>query len=174
MEIGVIGINTYARKLCRHWIRKGHKILFADLNLYSENDANVEGLGPKVVPALPDRVVREAEIIVIAVAAAKLKSTLALLDIQQKIVVDFVIEDRENDFESSFDLIQSTLTQAKVVKVTPVYPYHLLNAFEETDTLYSYSQDHLAQRMIHWSIDGSGYTMHGLDYNRLAKKPKSI
>ena len=164
MEIGVIGMNEYAQTFCTHWLAKGHTILYADMTLYSKGYAQAESLSPKVVLSLPEKVARQAEVIVLAVPYAKLQCAVdALGPIKQKIVVDLIIEEAPHanssqSYKSSFERIEHLLPEAKVVKVTPDYPYHLIQlGLAAGDTLYSYSNDHVAQRMVKWFVDGIGY-----------------
>lgn len=159
MEIGVIGLNQNAYMLCKHWLKGGHKIFFADLHLYSKNYAIAESLGPNVTLSPPDRAARKSEFIVLAVTSRKIAIALEQLgDVQQKIVVDLVQEDNQQTSESTYHRIQLALPEAKVVKLTNDYPLNLLHPnSESTRVLYSYSNDSLAQRLVNWSIAGSGY-----------------
>lgn len=164
MEIGVIGMNEYAETFCTHWLEKGHTILYADMTLYSKGYALAESLSPKVVLSLPEKVARQAEVIVLAVPFAKLQCAIdALGPVKQKIIVDLIIEEPQNltsasSCKSSFEQIEQLLPEAKVVKVTPDYPYHLIQlGLAAGDTLYSYSNDHVAQRMVKWFVDGTPY-----------------
>ncbi|HEU5289536.1 MAG TPA: NAD(P)-binding domain-containing protein [Cyclobacteriaceae bacterium] len=166
MEIGVIGLNEFSKRLCEHWISRGHKILFADLHLYSGGYAFAEKLGPQVSLSLPEKVARQAEIIVLSVSMKHLESViLSLGDIKQKIVVD-VVEEKKSDQDlklSSFQEIKRLLPEAKVVKVTSDYPFHLFKQDSSKQTLYVYSNDQLAQRMVRWCMDGNGYKMIDLN-----------
>ena len=165
MEIGVIGLNQNAYMLCKHWLKGGHKIFFADLHLYSKNYAIAESLGPNVTLSPPDRAARKSEFIVLAVASRKIATAVRQLgDIQQKIVVDLVNEDYRQPNESTFNQIQLALPEAKVVKLTNDYPLNILYPKSEgSKVLYSYSNDRLAQRLVNWSIAGSGYKMIDLE-----------
>lgn len=174
MEIGVIGMNDYAKAFCKHWIKRGHKILFADLHLYSGGYALAEELGSNVSLTLPEKVARQAEIIVLAVPSKHLLTAIEGLDgLKQKIVVDLIIEDQESRAiypKSSYEEIQQHLPEAKVVKVTPDFPNHLYQLDAEKNTLYSYSNDQLAQRMVRWFLDGSGYNMIDLQNNSVKQR----
>ena len=168
MEIGVIGMNEFAKTLCNHWIRRGHKILFADLNLYSNGYTIAEKLGNQVSLTLPEKVGRQAEVIVLAVPMKTLPlAARALGSVQHKIVIDLIKEEKEGlDGDrrwSSFLEIQNLLPGAKIVKVTPEYPVHLYKQESSDSTLYFYSNDHLAQRMVRWFVDGSGFKMIDLN-----------
>src|SRR5688572_29292615 len=93
MEIGVIGLNEFSKNLCSHWIARGHKILFADLHLYSGGYAFAEELGPQVTLSLPEKIACQAEIIVLSVPMKYLESAIQSLgEVKQKIVVDLVEE----------------------------------------------------------------------------------
>lgn len=166
MEIGVIGLNEFSKNLCKHWISRGHRILFADLHLYSGGYAFAEELGPQVTLSLPEKVARQAEIIVLSVPMKHLESAIQSLgDVKQKIVVD-VVEEKKSDKDlklSSFQEIKRLLPEAKVVKVTTEYPFHLIKPDENKETLYFYGNDHLAQRMVRWCLDGNGYKMIDLN-----------
>jgi len=162
MEIGVIGMNEFAKTLCNHWICRGHKILFADLNLYSKGYEVAEKLGKQVSLALPDKVGRQAEVIVLAVPMRTLPLAVrALGPVQHKIVIDLIKEEKngEDSRQSSVQEIQNLLPAAKIVKVTPDYPSHIHKQNPSDSTLYFYSNDHLARRMVRWFIDGSGFKM---------------
>jgi predicted dinucleotide-binding enzyme len=168
MEIGVIGMNEFAKTLCNHWINRGHKILFADLNLYSKSYTIAEKLGKQVSLTLPEKVGRQAEVIVLAVPMKTLPlAARALGGIQHKIVIDLIKEEKERrDGDrpwSSFQEIQNLLPGAKIVKITPEYPVHLYNQASSDSTLYFYSNDQLAQRMVRWFVDGSGFKMIDLN-----------
>jgi predicted dinucleotide-binding enzyme len=167
MEIGVIGLNEFSKGLCKHWIARGHRILFADLHLYSGGYAFAEELGPQVTLSLPEKVARQAEIIVISVPLKHLETAiLSLGDVKQKIVIDLVDETKAdvNSRLSSFQLIKQLLPEAKIVKVTREYPFHLFKADAGSkETLYVYGNDQLAQRMVRWSMDGNGYKMIDLN-----------
>lgn len=166
MEIGVIGLNDFSKTLCQHWIKKGHQILFADLHHYSHGYAIAESLGHQVSLVLPEKVGREAEVIVLSVSMKNLSSAVkALGNVEQKIVVDLIVEEQEgsNPRLSSFQEIQHLLPAAKVVKVTPHYPFHLYTPDPTAHTLYCYGNDHLAQRMVKWFVDGSGFKMIDLN-----------
>jgi predicted dinucleotide-binding enzyme len=165
MEIGVIGLNDFSKDFCKHWIARGHRILFADLHLYSGGYAFAEELGPQVSLSLPEKVARQSEIIVLAVPMKYLEVAISSLgDVKQKIVVDLILEKGEGSKLSSFYVIKQLLPEAKVVKVTPDYPFHLTQPKSKgPETLYSYSNDHLAQRMVHWFLDGLHYKMIDLN-----------
>lgn len=177
MEIGVIGTNEFVIALCKHWIGKGHKILFADLHLYSNGYALAENLGPQVTFSLPAKMARQAEIIVLGVQPQNLHAAVESLgSVKQKIIIDLITEEKTDgdepslSFNSSFEEIQKLLPEAKVVKITPDYPHHLLHSnFSKQDTLYSYSNDQLAQRMVRLFIDGTGYKMVDLQNVRVVK-----
>jgi predicted dinucleotide-binding enzyme len=166
MEIGVIGLNEFSKDLCRHWIARGHRILFADLHLYSGGYAFAEELGPHVTLSLPEKVARQAEIIVLSVPLKHVVTALQSLgNVKQKIVIDLVDEKHSDPAKlSSFQLIKQLLPEAKVVKVTTEYPFHLFKADESgKETLYVYGNDQLAQRMVRWCMDGNGYKMIDLN-----------
>jgi predicted dinucleotide-binding enzyme len=167
MEIGVIGLNDFSKDFCKHWIARGHEILFADLHLYSSGYVFAEELGPQVSHCLPEQVARQAEIIVLAVPMKDLEAAIKSLgDVKQKIVVDLV-DEKQGDTSarlSSFQVIKQMLPETKVVKVTPDYPFHLTQPKSNgPETLYSYSNDHLAQRMVRWFLDGLHYKMIDLN-----------
>jgi predicted dinucleotide-binding enzyme len=165
MEIGVIGLNEFSKDFCKHWIARGHKILFADLHVYSAGYSVAEELGPNVTLMLPEKVARQAEILVLSVPMKHLAAAIkALGDVKQKIVIDLVIEKQSDEGAklSSFQEIQQLLPEAKVVKVTAEYPFHLHQS-NAPETLYFYSNDHLAQRMVRWFVDGSGYKLIDLN-----------
>lgn len=176
MEIGVIGMNEYAETFCTHWLAKGHTILYADLAPYSKGYAVAEALSPRVVLSLPEKVARQAEVIVLAVPFKKLQCAIdALGPIKQKIVVDLIVEEpitAASQGRSSFEQIEQLLPEAKVVKVTPDYPYHLIQlGLAAGDTLYSYSSDHVAQRMVKWFVDGTSYKV--VDLPNASKRKQS-
>jgi predicted dinucleotide-binding enzyme len=160
MEIGVIGMNEFAGTLCKHWISRGHRILFADLNLYSKGYSIAEKLGKQVSLTLPEKVGRQAEVIVLAVTMKTLPlAARALGPIQHKIVIDLIKEEIDQEYKlSSFQEIQNLLPGAKIVKVTPDYPIHY-KPDPSDSILYFYSNDHLAQRMVRWFVDGSGFRL---------------
>jgi predicted dinucleotide-binding enzyme len=171
MEIGVIGMNEYARNLCRHWVRNGHKIFIADLHLSPGGYAFAEELGQGASLDNPQKVARQAEVLVLAVPLKHLQPTLESLHVQHKIVIDMVVETPSNAgaAENSFQMIRQALPDAKVVKVTSRYPWYLLHIdSSDAEILYSYSDDDLAQRMVRVYIDGSGYRMIDLKM----RKPK--
>lgn len=166
MEIGVIGLNDFSKTLCQHWIKKGHQILYGDLHHYSQGYAIAESLGNQVSLVLPEKVGREAEVIVLSVSRKCLASAItALGQVEQKIVVDLITEEHGGNEPtlSSFQEIQHLLPSAKVVKVTPHYPFHLYQPDPTARTLYFYGNDHLAQRMVKWFVDGSGFKMIDLN-----------
>ena len=167
MEIGVIGLNEFSKDLCKHWISRGHKILFADLHLYSGGYAFAEELGPQVSLTLPEKAAKLSEIVVLSVPMKHLETAIQSIgDVKQKIVVDLVDETKadKNSKLSSFQEIKRLLPEAKVVKVTSEYPFHLFQQTPQNpETLYSYSNDHLAQRMVRWCLDGAGYKMIDLN-----------
>jgi len=83
----------------------------------------------------------------------------AIGDIQQKIVVDLILEQPDRaSHGSSFREIQRLLPEAKVVKITPDYPYQFSDE-AVPNILYFYSNDRLAHRMVRWVVDGAGYKM---------------
>jgi predicted dinucleotide-binding enzyme len=176
MEIGVIGLNEYTRNLCRYWIKRGHSLVFADLHFTAGSYAFVESLGPQASLGLPEKVVLKSEVVVMSVPVKHLESTLDALDVRHKIVIDLVIDEHLSPTDSgntitSFKLISERLPDAKVVKVTPKYPYYLFHIdSSDADTLYSYSNDDLAQRMVRLFIDGSGYKVIDLQVRGPIKK----
>ena len=162
-------MNEFSKDLCKHWIARGHKILFADLHLYSGGYAFAEELGPSVTLSLPEKVARQAEIIVLAVPMKQVETAIQTLgNVKQKIVVDLVDEKHGDAKLSSFQLITRLLPEAKVVKVTSEYPFHLYSPdSNRTEILYFYSNDQLAQRMVRWFVDGSGYKMIDLNIHTI-------
>jgi predicted dinucleotide-binding enzyme len=167
MEIGVIGLNDFSKEFFKHWIVRGHDILFADVHLHSSEYGFAEVLGPQVSHCLPEQISRQAEIIVLAVPMKYLEAAIRSLgSVKQKIVVDLV-DEKQGDTSaklSSFQVIKQMLPEAKVVKVTPDYPFHLNQPKSNgPETLYSYSNDHLAQRMVRWFLNGSHYKMIDLN-----------
>lgn len=164
MEIGLLGINGLSQTLCRHWVNKGHRILFSDLNVYSEGYRFAETLGQSASLVLPEFVSRHAEVIVLSVSLKDIDAAVdALGNVSQKIVLDMVSEGAPDSIQhSTFHHLKKKLPGAKVVKITPHFPFHLFSS-DSNNTLYSYSNDHLAQRMVKWFVDGTGYKMVDLN-----------
>jgi predicted dinucleotide-binding enzyme len=165
MEIGVIGINEFTKAFCNHWIKKGHQIYYADLNPYSVGYATAEELGPSVILALPSNVAKRAEIIVIAVPQKNLLAIAeAMGDVQEKIIIDLIEDDSEQGFrkeaKSSFDEIKELFPKAKVVKITSQFP-------RTTNTLFTYSNDRVAQRLVRWVTEGLNIKLIDLQENKI-------
>ncbi|MEZ4972972.1 MAG: NAD(P)-binding domain-containing protein [Cyclobacteriaceae bacterium] len=173
MDIGVMGINAFAKTFCKHWIRSGHKIVFADLPGQSDIFKKVSTLGSEVSVTTPDQLASLAEIIVLAVEHHDLEKAIGLMGhVSKKIVVDLVTDPGASAQPNSFFEIQRLLPEVKVVKLTDVYPDHLHQSTDDKQVIYSYSNDQLAQRMVRWSIEGSGYHMIDVD-NRNHKAAKT-
>lgn len=163
MEIGVIGINQFAKALCRHWITQGHNILFADLNIYAKSYAMAEAMGVNVRLSLPEKAASECEVLVVAVAREKLALTIpAIGKVSQKIVIDLVMDNNENDLRapSSFRVLRDSFPDAKIVKLTSLYPLHVVHPDAlNANVLYSYTNDQLAQRMVRKCVEGSEFKL---------------
>ena len=177
MEIGVIGINEYAKQFCKHWIKRGHKILFADLDRCAPSYSSASSLGPEVTLTWPETVARNAEIIVLAVHPHWVYAAIrGLGEIRHKVILDIILDEGEGrnsdpPFSSTFKEIQKLLPEAKVVKITPDFPQNLFQPeYPSTDNLYSYSNYHLAQRMVRWFMDGSGYQIIELESLKVLRK----
>jgi predicted dinucleotide-binding enzyme len=169
MEIGVIGMNELAVAFCRHWLKKGHRILYSDLHSYSSGYQTAEQLGEGVSLVLPAKAAREAEVIVLAIAQKNLPALAETIgDVQQKIVIDLIADESEQaqgtTHKRSFDEIQALLPEAKVVKITSRYPAHLFDERKSANTFFTYGNDTLAQRLVHWFTDGLGYKMIDLQH----------
>lgn len=164
MDIGVMGINTFAMTFCKHWISAGHKIVFADLPGQFDIFKKVSTLGLSVSVTTPDQLASLTEIIVLGVEHHNLEKSIGLMGhVSKKIVVDLVADTGTPAHQSSFVEIQKLLPDVKVVKLTSVYPHHLHQPSGNKQVIYSYSNDQLAQRMVRWSILGSGYRMVDVD-----------
>ncbi len=166
MEIGVIGINEFAKEFCQHWIGQGHKILLA--GLYAESFVLAKMIAPEVTPVLPEQIGRQAEIIVLAVQPHHLQIALEKLgEVEKKIIIDLILEkpiDGKAFYpvaEGTFVTIQSLLPEAIVVKIIPEYP----DPLSLSEMLYAYTHDHLAQRLIRWLMEGSGYQIIHLQHD---------
>jgi predicted dinucleotide-binding enzyme len=175
MEIGVIGINDFTEACCKHWIKNGHSILFADLYSYARSYEAAEKLGPEIKLTWPEKVARQAEVIVLAVPQRNLYAAInGLGEVKHKIIVDLIEEaedKRPHSFTSTFDEIQNLLPESKVVKITPDFPNHLY--FPEPlapETFFSYSNDYVAQRFVRWFMDGSGFKIIDLHKSGYAKQ----
>jgi predicted dinucleotide-binding enzyme len=172
MDIGVFGINTFAMTFCKHWIQAGHKILYADLPGRLENYHKISKLGPGVSVTTPGQIALLAEIIVLAIDYGDLKESIKSMGpIRQKIVVDLVAATATPFHWNSFFEIQKQLPEVKVVKLTHDYPLH--HSTQSEQVIFSYCNDQLAQRMVRWSIEGSGYQMIEVnDWNQTAADRK--
>jgi predicted dinucleotide-binding enzyme len=162
MEIGIIGLNEISEAFCKHWLKRGHQIFYGDLSLYSAQYVQAEKLGSKVTLVLPEKLVSLSEVIVLAVAHNRLHDAIGSLgEVKQKIIIDLTDEPTgQRMYKSSFEEIKRLLPETKVVRVTNTYPHHLqLKKVDHGKPLYSYSNDNLAQRMVRWFVDGSGYKM---------------
>lgn len=173
MEIGVIGINDFTEACCKHWIKNGHSILFADLYSYARSYEAAEKLGSEVTLTWPGKVARQAEIIVLAVPLHNLYAAInGLGEVKHKIILDLVVEGEcHNSTLSSFEEIQNLLPESKVVKISADFPHRFyLPEPPSPETFYSYSNDHVAQRLIRWFMEGSGLKIIDLQKAGYAKQ----
>lgn len=173
MEIGVIGINDFTEACCKHWIKNGHSLLFADLYSYARSYEAAEKLGPEVKLTWPEKVARQAEVIVLAVHPHNLYAAIkGLGEVKHKIILDLVVEARGcHTALSSFEEIQNLLPESKVVKISADFPHRFyLPEPPSPETFYSYSNDHVAQRLIRWFMEGSGLKIIDLQKAGYAKQ----